>query len=430
MAVDPYAIPPYWQRLPSFLIYPLSPEPLLACAVFGAVAGVAVLFGPLAILIALFLLAAILAYGYKVLDRTARGYVNDRNLSGDALSDRKFMPFKQFVVIAVGTTLCGYIGSLAGPHVAMLALALFMMVLPANTMLLATTDNLGESMSPPRLWALIHGIGRPYLGLCACLLLLFFSSGGLLGLIGPRVPRALLGFVGGFIGSYFTVVMFRLMGYALYQYHEVLGLDVDVGFDSQDDGARGNRRRQAQTAALLKEGRFGEAIACERAEVDAQPASVAANSRLHRLLLAVPGQEAALLAHAIVWLPPLLAGGQGRQALDVVEAIWRGQPEFRLPRAELILPLAEAALAAGRHETAARLVRGFDQRFPAHRDTAAIYVVGARLLIEYRRDEAQARRVLAAVIELFPGSSAAAEAQRLLVLLARLAGTATPDAAC
>ena len=417
------AISPYWARFPSFFLYPLAMEPLLACLAFGVLAGLASLFFmPANLILELVLLVAVLRYGYKVLERTARGYLDDGLAAIDNSSGGKYRPYKQFVVIAIGLTLCGYAASIGGYHLAMLLLVLFAILLPANTMLLALTDDLGESISPPRLWALMHGIGLPYLGLCGCLLLLSSSSGALLGFLVPVVPRALLGVVGGFVGAYFIIVMFRLMGYALYQYHEVLGLGVDVDFERQDDGVRDDpaRRRLLHGAALLKEGRYDEAIALTRGELAEKPGELTANLRLHRLLLAVPGQEPAMLAHAGDWLPTLLRTGKARQAAEVLEAIWQQQADYRPALGASYLPLAEALLDTRRYEGAARLIKGFDRRFPGHADTAAIYLIGARLLIDHQRDEAQARRVLDAVRQHYPDSPAASQALRLGELLDRL----------
>lgn len=408
MTAQTPAIPPYWTRLGGFLVYPLSLEPLIACCGFGLLAGLAsMFFVPANFVLGVVLLVATLRYGYRVLERTARGHLDDARTLFDSAHGGQYLPYKQFVVVAVALTLGAYVARVAGSQTALVVLTLFALLLPANTMLLAVTNDLGESMSPPRLWGLMRGIGMPYLGLCGCLLLLSTGSGALLGLLQPQVPEALLGVTAGFVGGYFTVVMFRLMGYALYQYHAELGIVVDVGFERQTttvappDPAR---QRAARSAQLLKEGRYEEAIEqarCERAE---RPDDLSANLRLHRLLLAVPGQTEAMLTHARGWLPILVLGGSGQQAVEVLETIWAHHADYQPAHANLILPLANALLAARRYDSAARLIKGFDQRFPGHVDTPAIYVLGARLLIEHRRDEAQARRVLAAVREHYPQS--------------------------
>lgn len=416
-------IAPYWTRFSSFFLYPLSLDHMVACIGFGLLSGVAnSLFFLGNIVISLLVLASTLRYGYKVLERTARGNLDDG--LGNLDSTGKYRPYKQFVVIAIGLTLAGYSSIIGGPHLAMVLLVVFAMILPANTMLLALTDDLGESISPPRLWWLMHGVGVPYLGLCACLLLLSSGSGVLLSLLEPVLPEALVGAVGGFVGAYFIIVMFRLMGYALYQYHDVLDLDVDVSFENSPDRLSEDpvKRRAADLAAMLKEGRYEEAIALARDDLTANPDDLSANLRLHRLLLAVPEQEPAMLAHAAEWLPKLMRKGNAHQAVDVLPAIWKHQPEYLPTQGAFYLPLAETLFDTRRYDSAARLIRGFDRRFPGHADIPAIYLLGARLLIDHQRDEGQARRVLEALRQHFPESTAAAEALKLLALLDRLAG--------
>ncbi|NMF97057.1 hypothetical protein GPA27_06620 [Aromatoleum toluolicum] len=426
-------IQPYWRRFGSFFLYPLSLEPLLACLGFGVLAGLAgAVFFPANLLLQLGVLVGTLRYGYKVLERTARGHLDDAQLLVHPGHGGKYLPYKQFVVIAIGLSLSAYAASIGGVHLAMVLLVFLGLLLPANTMLLALTNDLGESIAPPRLWALIHGIGMPYLGLCACLLLLSSSSAALLGWLVPVVPPMLVGALGGFLGAYFMVAMFRLMGYALYQYHDVLGLAVDVGFERQTASvARPDpaARRAAETAALIREGRFAEAIALARTELAENPGDQAANLRLHRLLCAVPGEERAMLAHAAEWLPALMRKGRERVAVDVIEAVWKHEPAYSLPLGAFILPLAQAFFDARRYAGAACLIKGFDRRFPGHADTPAVYLLGARLLIEHQRDETQARRVLAAIREHYPDSPAATEARRLGELLDRLATAANPSAA-
>lgn len=421
-------IQPYWRRFGSFFLYPLSLEPLLACLGFGVLAGLAgAVFFPANLVLQLVVLVATLRYGYKVLERTARGHLDDAQVLVQPGHGGKYLPYKQFVVIAIGLSLSAYVASFGGAHLAMVLLVFLGLMLPANTMLLALTNDLGESIAPPRLWALIHGIGMPYLGLCACLLLLSSSSAALLGWLAPVVPPMLVGALGGFLGAYFMVVMFRLMGYALYQYHDVLGLAVDVGFERQTISvARSDpaTQRAAETAALIREGRFADAIALARRELAENPGDQAANQRLHRLLCAVPGEERAMLAHATEWLPTLMRNGRERVAIDVVDAVWQHEPEYSPPLGAFILPLARAFFDARRYAGAARLIKDFDRRFPGHADTPAVYLLGARLLIEHQRDEIQARRVLAAIREHYPESPAATEALRLGELLDRLAAAA------
>lgn len=427
--------PPYWTRFGSFFAYPFSTGPLLVCLGSAVACAFIELVGWVFQAIFLVLLGgAILRYAFGVLERTARGLIEDDLALYESEHGGKYLPYKQWVAILIAVIIAGLTSAFAGPHPGLIVLAGLGLLWPANTMVLALTNSLGDSLAFPKLWFVVRSIGLPYLGLCGCLLLLTFGSAEAMALLAPAVPRALLGAVAGLVFTYFTLVMFRLMGYVLYQYHEVLGFSVKVekaqlaaGSGTHSPGSANAER----TAALLREGRYDEAIQLARNEWAANPDDPGANQRLHRLLLAVPGQDEALLEHARNWLERLLAAGNVVRALEVLDGVWRRQPDFRPTAASALLPLAEAAYRNRRYDQASRLIQGFDRRFPKHPDTPAVYLLGARLLIEHHRDEAQAGQVLAFIRQRFPDSPAAQEAAQLEELLARLQalpGTTAPTA--
>ena len=95
-------IPPYWTRFGSFFIYPLSMEPLLACLGFGALSGLAsIFFVPANIILEVVLLVATLRYGYKVLERTARGYLDDKLVFVDSAHGGKYLQVQMVLEVAV-----------------------------------------------------------------------------------------------------------------------------------------------------------------------------------------------------------------------------------------------------------------------------------------------------------------------------------------
>ncbi|MFV0371934.1 MAG: tetratricopeptide repeat protein [Azonexus sp.] len=421
-------IAPYWTRFGSFFLYPMQVEHVLACLGLGVLTGLANwLYAPLEILLLIIVGVVTLRYAYRILERTARGYLDDTMVFVDSRHGGQYLPYKQFVVLAIGLTLCAYVARAISPHLAAVVGVLLALMLPANIMILAMTNELSESIKPRQLWAIMHGIGVPYLGLCACLLMLSSSSAFFVHLLAPALPGALLAVLGGFTGTWFTIVMFRLMGYTLYQYHDALDFDigVDVDFARQPgsiDSTDPAPQRPERIAALLKAGDYAAAIGLAREEVQSDPGNFSARQRLHRLLLAVPGQETAALEHAQEWLRSLLHGRKFVPAVEIAAYVLPRNPDFRIAPIASILPLAQACFEARRFAEAMQLIQRFDQRFPGHADIPAIYVLGARLLIEHQRDEAQAQRVLAAVRRHFPDSQATAEATQLERLLDRLQG--------
>ena len=74
------------------------------------------------------------------------------------------------------------------------------------------------------------------------------------------------------------------------------------------------------------------------------------------------------------------------------------------------------------------LLRGFDKRFPGHRDTPGVIFLGARLLSEQSRQHEKAARLLRAVLHHFPDHAVAEEAAVYLKVLEKVMA-ARPTAA-
>ncbi len=416
-------IPPYWTRFPSFFIYPFMAEPLMACLGLALLATLAAwLFSPINFIPGFFFFIGTMRYGFLVLERTARGHLDDRTVIFDSQHGGKYLPYKQIAVVMLALTLAGWVAGAAGPNAAMVVLAVLALFWPANTMVLALTNSLGESISPGRLWYIASRMGLPYLGLCGCLFLLTFCGPTLFGIVGPRLPKLLVAPVFGFIMSFFTVVMYRMMGYVIYQYHHELDIDVRVGFDQQEVAAAfdSHATRGAKMAALIRDGDNDGAIALAREALREAPGDHEAHVRLHRLLGAIPACEDEFLHHGADWLKTLVHAQRNPQAVEVFEALASRRPGFRPTDASIVLPLAEAAFAARRFETTGNLLRGFDKLHPGHRDIPSIYLLGARFLIEHRRDDVQAERVLVALRTYFAGHPSAVEAEKLQQLIMRL----------
>jgi tetratricopeptide (TPR) repeat protein len=416
-------IAPYWTRLPSFLLYPFSVEPLLVCVGLALLASfAAMMFAPLSSVLSIVVFVSLMRYGFFVLERTARGFIDDTHVLFDSAHGGKNLPYKQVAVALVGGTLCAIAGALGGPNAAWLSLGLLAMLWPANTMVLALDNDLGESLNPARLWEIASRIGVPYLGLCACLLLIFFSGNFLQGFLAHSAPHALIVPLASFASCLSTIAMFRMMGYVLYQYHEELGHEVKIGFEEQAGFKLADPRaaRAARIAELLGEGRGEEALSEARDAAREAPADFEVQARLHRLLGALPGHEKALADHARLWLPALLGARRGSQALEVFEAVRERDPDFLPANADDRLPLADAAFKAHHFAAVKSLIKGFDRLFPGHRDIPSIYLLGARLLLEQGRDEEQAERILKALQNHYPQHPVALEAAKLLELAARL----------
>ena len=86
-----------------------------------------------------------------------------------------------------------------------------------------------------------------------------------------------------------------------------------------------------------------------------------------------------------------------------------------------IVPLAQAALRAGKPKIAARLVRAFDRKYPNHPDIPRAYLLGAQLMADYGNKPEDAKRILQYLVKRHAGDPAATEAERHLEVMRRMA---------
>lgn len=323
------------------------------------------------------------------------------------------------------------------------------LLLPAAAVVIALEDKFFKALNPLNVVYLVQAMGSAYFALWAFFLAIA-GSRQLAFTAGASWPTALRFPLEMGVATYLGLVLFALMGYALYQFHQELHLDVEVDFDQhrQAGGAEaiaaaGSARAALQKAqpaaldpfelklqALLAQGNVKEAIAEVKDRMRYDRQDPALNARLHALYL-LQGDSAATLAHGQQLLAALARAGQGRQAVEALRKLLAIDPGFVVQDGDAILPAATAAVQERDFALAARLLNAFDRRFPGHKDLPAVYFLGARLLSEQSRQHDKAVRILQMLVAKFPEHGVAAEAGTYLkvleTMLAKTAGaTAQP----
>lgn len=308
------------------------------------------------------------------------------------------------------------------------------LLLPSAVIVIAMEDKFFKSLNPANLVFLIKSMGRAYFSLWA-LFLLIAGSRQLSLSIGADWPLTLRFPLEMALAGYLGMVLFSMLGYALYQYHQELGLEVAVDFDShrRAGGVEGTARLnssgnrpvvpqdplEAKLQPLLAEGRVEEAIEEVRDFMRYDRFDPKLNTRLHQLYAQL-GDKARTLEHGQKWLTALSRAGLASEAADALRKLRSIDPEFTVEDGDAILPLAQACFQRRDFPTALSLVRGFDKRFPKHKDTPGVLFVAAQLASEHLRKHDQAARILQMVIRHFPDAPVSAEARIYLNVLEKL----------
>ncbi|GHD62991.1 tetratricopeptide repeat protein [Jeongeupia chitinilytica] len=418
----PSAITPYWECFPQFFAYPFRLEALLPLAGF-VLAFVALTWftgGGLPGVLAMLLIAVcFLRFAFSVLERTALGHLGETPLAFEHDDAHKWRPYKHFVALVLAGALVGLAAAMLGALAAELLSLVLMLVWPASIMQLTLSDSLLESVSPDRLWDLIRDIGLPYLGLWACLSMLGIGASAAMHYLPRWFDSGLLIALGvGFAYMYFTLVMYRLMGYVLYQYHEAIGLAVH---STASEPVTPQQQAIDAAGAQLGNGDTGAALVTLRAALREHPSEPGLHDRYVKLLIATGAVDEALRDGAHRYLDLLQQAGKHGQALSTLESVRKRLAGFQPASGRQALQLAQLAYEQRNPALAISLLRGFEKRYPGNADIASAMLLGARLLCEHRGDDVQAGKLLQALIARFPQHAARPEAERLLQTISRLA---------
>lgn len=454
---------PFWRRMPKFFLFPAAKPSLwritaasvaygIAGWIFGRNMFTAPILGFLVLLVVMIGSAVFLArYGFLVIERTAAGYLRQDQYPEFAEQGSPNRPYKMFLVMMVVPILIGVVSAIfTSPVLMALLFIAFALLLPASCMVMTMTDSFFDSINPTRCLEVARKIGKPYLALCLFLLLLLISSQQAADLVMPRVgaqmqvhakamdggagPQAIAGALGRtmgigfflltFISSYFFVLICSMIGYAMYQYADVLGVSVvgpgearTLGRISSAEHQR--RTRDALIGQMVAAGEIREAIDMLNTDLREKPSDLSLHARLHKLLL-IEGATPRIEDHAERYIELLVKTDNAREALPLVEAAFARRPDYEPRKPELVVPLARGALAASKPKLAAQLIRGFDKRHKLHPDIPHVYLLGAQIMLESGAPHAQASKMLEHLIATYPEHPAAVEAKRLAERLARL----------
>jgi len=318
-----------------------------------------------------------------------------------------------------------------------MVLLLVSLMLPSAAIVIALEDNFFKALNPGLIVYFMQSIGSAYFALWAFFLSIAGARQFALN-AGAHWPASVAFPLEMGLATYLGLVLFATMGYTLYQFHQELHLDVDVDFEDhrQAGGAEGIARAGSAGGALkavasddplerklqplLKAGNIKEAIAEAKDYMRYDRFDPALNARLHELYM-LAKDNAATLAHGQQWLTALVRAQQGRQAVAALRKLQGVDAEFVIEDGDVVLPTAQAALDMRDHTLAFKLLKGFDKRFPKHKDLPAVFFMGAKIMSEHMRKHEKAAALIRSVLAHHPDHAIAPEAKTYLSVLESVA---------
>ena len=364
---------PFAERLRQGFGYPLRGGALATCVALALAHYVALLPAFIGLLGGALVWTATWRYAADCMRHTAHGYADppDVGIDGDDAAGWALTAIHLFA-IAWGMLAGVFLPSLLWPLVIVCAL-----ILPAMDMTLAFDANLALALNPAHLARVVAGFGRAYLVPVAINLLL-----GLLVVLASvataLLPRLLALPLFAFAYTYLSVLAFHLMGGMLHQRREHFGIEAQAEALANAAGQDEDSRLAAQAHELAgQDPQAALHLLAGRLQDRAAPPVL---HETYRELLKQQHLREALLVHGQVWIAALVAGGQARKALRVMQECSELDPAFLPDDPGNAETLAESAGRHGMNRMAARLCRGFLKAWPHDTRAPGVALLGARLL--------------------------------------------------
>lgn len=418
-------IEPVWNRLPQFFAYPLKPAVLIVLVAFTVLYAVSWwLFFPVSTVLWLFALMGLYKFAYEVLAETASGSMDPPEGGYSAGTD--YMVFKHVGLMMVMPLASVLVGGATGSPAAFWMVTLFLVLAwPAAIITLAMTESLIAALNPLTWAAMMGRIGWPYLAACAFLFLMQSSESFVTSIAAQMMGRINVTTmsVGFFIGGYFLMASFHLMGYLVYQYHEELGVEVDGESLEATDARTEDQRLVAESRQLVEDGRAEEAVELLGNHLRQRGGEPALHDQ-YRKLLRLREDNDRLLEHGREYVTLLLQSFEDkRKALRVTEECLDIDPEFRPADGSQVRELVDQADRFDLDHLVVRLSNGFAKRFPKHRDIPAVHLVAARHLSEKKGKDELALKVLKDLQARYPDHELREEIDRQVALLEKVIGS-------
>ena len=414
-------IPPFWQQLNRFFLFPLQARPLFYAVVLalcsylltqGLLAAAMVSFG---------LLLAVSRYSFKAAAFASRGILDTADYSQYGSDDDwQVLPWKFFGVMVVHGV---FIALLENVNRGLGALGNLVsaFLIPATLMVLIGTGSLRAAISPANLLGAIGGIGLPYFLLCLFLFLLMQGAPMAMMLLLPFVPSTLLLPAITFVVIYFSWVMAVMVGYVMYQNHQEFGIEPDKAPASasaasvapQDPLAAEARRRDAMVARLVQDGDMKTAVDEAREWQRVSYDNLDDQRRYHRVLKLTDRVDD-LTTHAQQYIPLLLQKQRGGDALEVWGSCYKRDKTFRLNGAENTFNMAQMAWKRNMVPHALALLHGFDLHFGTSELVPQAQELAVRVLKQGANKPDQALKLFARMQKHFPEHPCTQEAAWIL----------------
>jgi tetratricopeptide (TPR) repeat protein len=301
------------------------------------------------------------------------------------------LPFKFYGLILAYIFIAGFLYGRDWDTLASLFVFTGLLLSPASIMVLALNQSFVDALNPNILWRLVVRIGWSYLALYGLILVLQIARSNAVALLAGGIHWGFYHLVTG----YFTILTFHIMGYILYQNHELVGQPVDEEEMEEAD------HRFDHYQNMMAIDNMEAAMAELEQLADEYPADLDIHRRLHAFyLLERKGEK--LAAHANKYLVLLLGRQQQIQAAEVYLDCLALDKRCIPDDAEDCYRMAQALNRSGKYKEMVKFLNGLHKCFPNSDYIPHAYFLMAKTLNESLDKGELAVKTLHFIIENYP----------------------------
>ena len=227
--------------------------------------------------------------------------------------------------------------------------------------------------------------------------------------------------LGNFIEFYFILVACHMIGYVIYQYHDVLGLRAAISFDRAEirlDPKKEVNPLLMELNRLVADGQYGRVIELLEIELRKNWDNNDTHDRYQKALFAA-GLQTKAKDHARDFISKLINEKRFFMAIDLCEKWLKLDPTFKLNDSHQLYDLAAAAHLVKKDSFALELMRNFDKKYPEHPHIPQLYLLTAQILSEISDKNQEAMDILQTLITSHPDHPLVSEARQFLSTLGK-----------
>ena len=386
---------PFGERLRTGFGYPLRGAALPTCVVMALLHYVGLLPSYIGALASALVWAATWRYAADCMLHTAHGYADPPDVGSDG-SDVSGWGLTAIHLLVVASCV---IAIVFFPHLLWPVLMVSALALPAIDMSLAFDGNLALALNPFNWGRVIGSFGTAYLIPVAINLVLGVLI-VLASITSALLPRLLALPLFAFAYTYLIVLAFHLMGAMIHQRHERFGLEPEAPKLARAGGQDADAILLAEVDALAPaDPAAATVLLVARMQDRVAPAPL---HLAYRRLLQRQNLRDGLLVHGQIWIAALIAQGESRRALGLLQECCGIDSGFVPDDPRTCGELADLAARLSMNRIALHLCNGFLAHWPRDQQAPHYGLLAARQLAEHADQRVEAAALLDRLVAAWP----------------------------